>query len=234
VPTPGKQKHRRDYGQIVRSGKAAVRAAAPPCIQDAGHSHPDERDGLDAGSNSNRSRQTDNDRGVWHPPAEHAGARAAQPVVRACVGALGSPRVCDSFNKRQFLGSSTQPNVNRKHQGQEKSSAKVDPAHPGPYHFRSEIVEPKGGRDQHHIERRHNQSRDAILAALPRPQQVHGNESAQQQQGQHRRATVDHQHVGSNLLPDVIAGNILLPIRHEPDGARQEQDRKGQVDRQAK
>jgi hypothetical protein len=39
-----KQKHRRNHGQIKRSGVAAMRAAAPPRVQDAGHSHPNEPD----------------------------------------------------------------------------------------------------------------------------------------------------------------------------------------------
>jgi hypothetical protein len=64
-----KQKHRRNHGEIVRSGVAAVRAAAPPCIQDAGHSHQDERNCPNGCSNRNRDKQTGNDRGLWTPPA---------------------------------------------------------------------------------------------------------------------------------------------------------------------
>src|SRR5215472_8787059 len=31
-------------------------------------------------------KQTDNDRGLWNPPRDQAGVRAAQPVTRPCVG----------------------------------------------------------------------------------------------------------------------------------------------------
>jgi hypothetical protein len=80
-----KQKHRCNHGQIKRSGAAAMRAAAPR-IQDAGHSHPDERKSPNGCSNRNGGQQTGNDRGLWTPPSEQARRRARrQSSVLASV-----------------------------------------------------------------------------------------------------------------------------------------------------
>jgi hypothetical protein len=72
-----KQKHRRNHGQIKRSGVAAMRAAAPPRIQDTGHSHPDGRNSPNGCSNRNGGQQSGNGRGLRTPPIEQARRRAA-------------------------------------------------------------------------------------------------------------------------------------------------------------
>jgi len=107
----------------------------------------------------------------------------------------------------------------------------VDPAHPRPQRFRSEIIEPESGPDQDRVERRHRRSGYAILPAPPRAHQVDWNEGPEQKQRHHCRAAMRHQEIGDALLPDLVAGDILLPIRNEPAGPGEQQDRKGCVDR---
>lgn len=62
---------------------------------------------------------------------------------------------------------------------------------------------------------------------------MYRDQGAQQQQGHHRGAAMYHQQVSDALLPDLVAGNVLLPIRHEPTDAGQEQDRESRIDREA-
>lgn len=63
---------------------------------------------------------------------------------------------------------------------------------------------------------------------------MHRDQCAQQQQRHHGGAAMRHQQVSRGLLPYLVAGNILLPIHHEPAAARQEQNRESGIDRIAK
>jgi hypothetical protein len=98
-----KQKQRRNHQEIEWPGVAAVRPAAPPRIQDAGHSHPDERDCPNGSSNRNGDKQAGNDRGMWNPPGEQAGARATQPVAHACVSLSAHRRLARAARGRAAL-----------------------------------------------------------------------------------------------------------------------------------
>jgi hypothetical protein len=40
-----------------------------------------------------------------------------------------------------------------------------------------------------------------------------------------------HQQIGNSLLPDFLAGDILLPIGNQPSGSSQDQDRESCIDR---
>lgn len=62
---------------------------------------------------------------------------------------------------------------------------------------------------------------------------MYRDEGAQQEQRHHRGAAMHHQQIGNALLPDLVGGNILLPIRHKPTGACQEQDPESGIDREA-
>src|SRR5262245_37163176 len=76
------RKNRHDCSKIVRSGVTAVRAAAPPCIQEAGRSHPDQRHHPDHGSKRLRKEEADQDGTLWNPPRQRTRGGASQPIAR--------------------------------------------------------------------------------------------------------------------------------------------------------
>ena len=123
--------------------------------------------------------------------------------------------------------------MNGQPQRQRKSGGDVDPAHPRPQRFRSEIIQPEGGHDQDRVERGHGRSRHAVSPAPPGAHHVYRDEGTQQEQRHHRGAAMHHQQIRNALLPELVAGDILLPIGHKPTGACQEQDRESRVDRKA-
>jgi len=62
---------------------------------------------------------------------------------------------------------------------------------------------------------------------------MYRDEGTQHQQGHHCGTTMHHQQIRYALLPELVAGNILLPIRQKPTDACQEQDRESRIDREA-
>ena len=74
-----------DHRKIIRAGVAAVRAVAPPRIQNARRAHPDEGDDPDHGAKRYRNKQTGNNGCFRHPPRQQAGVYTAKPVAR-CLG----------------------------------------------------------------------------------------------------------------------------------------------------
>ena len=77
--------YRYDHRKIIRAGVAAVRAIAPPRIQNARRAHPDEGDDPDRDANRYRDKQTGKNGCFRHPPRQQAGVYTAKPVAR-CLG----------------------------------------------------------------------------------------------------------------------------------------------------
>ena len=85
--------HRHDHRKIIGAGITAMRAVAPPRVQQARRAHPDEGDDPDHGASRYRSKQTAKNGRFRHPPRQQAGAHAAKPVASGLARCAGHRRL---------------------------------------------------------------------------------------------------------------------------------------------
>jgi len=96
--------HGHDHSQIIRSGVAAVRAIAPPRIQNARRAHPDESNDPDQGANRYRNKQTGKNGCFRHPPRQQARVHTAKPVARGLGRRVGHRLLRTAGGSTRFAG----------------------------------------------------------------------------------------------------------------------------------